>query len=179
MAVPATTIAAAVVILSTERLLLRRLQPADLESLYTLYRDPEVRKYFPDGTRTQQQTKEEIEWFVRGDPDHPELGLWATIDRHTGEFLGRCGLLPWHIEGAFEVELAFMIKKERWRQGLATEAARGIIRHASEILHMRRLVCLIMPGNAASSGVAKKVGMKFERELTAEFGPCHLHALDL
>jgi ribosomal-protein-alanine N-acetyltransferase len=168
-----------VVILSTERLLLRHFQPEDLEPLYALYRDPEVRKYFPDGTRTYQETEEELEWFVRGHPDDPELGLWAAIDRQTGEFLGRCGLLPWLIEGADEVELAFMIRKERWRQGLATEAARGIIRHASDVLHLRRLICLVMPGNAASIGVAKKVGMEFEREFTEHFGPCHLYALSL
>ncbi len=167
------------IILSTERLLLRHFEPEDVEPLYTLYRDPEVRRYFPDGTRTHQETKEELEWFVRGHPVHPELGLWATVDRHTGEFLGRCGLLPWHIEGTDEVELAFMIKKDRWRQGLATEAARGIIRHANEVLHLRRLVCLVMPGNEASTGVAKKVGMEFEREFTEEFGPCHLYALAL
>jgi len=168
-----------VVILSTERILLRHFQPEDLEPLYALYRDPEVRKYFPDGTRTHQETKEELEWFVRGHPDDPELGLWAAVDRRTGEFLGRCGLLPWIIEGADEVELAYMIKKERWRQGLGTEAARGIIRHASEVLRLRRLICLVMPGNAASMGVAKKIGMEFEREFTEDFGPCHLYALSL
>lgn len=167
------------IILSTERLLLRHFEPEDVESLYALYRDPEVRRYFPDGTRTLEETKEELEWFVRGHPDHPELGLWATVDRHTGEFLGRCGLLPWQIKGTDEVELAFMIKKERWRRGLATEAALGIIQHANEVLHLRRLICLVMPGNEASSGVAKKVGMEFERELTEEFGPCHLYALAL
>ena len=116
---------------------------------------------------------------MRGHPHRPELGLWATVDRHTGEFLGRCGLLPWHIEGTDEVELAFMIKKDRWRQGLATEAARGIIRHANEVLHLRRLVCLVMPGNEASIGVTRRVGMEFEREFTEEFGPCHLYALAL
>jgi ribosomal-protein-alanine N-acetyltransferase len=168
-----------VIVLRTERLLLRHFQSADLEPLYALYRDPEVRQYFPDGTRTHQETEEELRWFERGHPDHPELGLWATVDRRTGEFLGRCGLLPWHIEGANEVELAFMIRKERWRQGLATEAARGIIHHASAALHLRRLVCLVMPGNAASMGVARKVGMEFERELTEEFGPCHMYALAL
>jgi RimJ/RimL family protein N-acetyltransferase len=42
-----------------------------------------------------------------------------------------------------------------------------------------RLVCLVVPGNTASVGVAEKVGMSFEREFTDEFGPCHLYALAL
>jgi ribosomal-protein-alanine N-acetyltransferase len=167
------------VVLNTERLLLRHLVHADLEALYTLYRDPEIRKYYPDGTRNLQETKEELDWFLHGHPHHPELGLWATVERKTGEFLGRCGLLPWRIDNSDEVELAFMIKKERWRQGLATEAAHGIIKHAHEVLGLRRLICLVTPGNAASVGVAEKVGMSFEREYTDEFGLCHIYSLAL
>ena len=165
------------VVLNTTRLLLRHLEPDDLDPLYALYRDPDIRKYYPDGTRTYEETKEELEWFLHGHPRRPELGLWATVERKTGELLGRCGLLPWHIQGADEVELAFMIKKERWREGFATEAAHGIIKHAHEVLGLRRLVCLVMPGNAASTGVAEKVGMAFEREFTDELGLCHLYAL--
>lgn len=143
------------VVLNTKRLLLRRLELADLEPLWALYRDPEIRKYYPDGTRTLQETKEELEWFLHGHPHHAELGLWATVERKTGEFVGRCGLLPWRIEGADEVELAFMIKKERWREGLATEAAEGIIQHAREVLGLRRLVCLVMPGNGTAPRAAR------------------------
>lgn len=152
------------VVLTTERLFLRRFELEDLESLYALYRDPEIRKYYPDGTRTLMETKEELDWFIHGHPRYPELGLWATVERSTGEFLGRCGLLPWHIEGSDEIELAFRIKKERWREGFATEAAHGIIKYAEQALGLRRLVCLIMPGNGSSAGVAKKVGMSSERE---------------
>ena len=166
-------------VLNTKRLLLRHLEPEDLEPLYALYRDPEIRKYYPDGTRTLEETKEELDFFLHGHPRHRELGLWATVERDTGEFLGRCGLLPWHIQGSDEVELAFMIKKERWHEGFATEAAQGIIEHAREVLGLRRLVCLVMPGNVASAGVARKVGMSFEQEFTDEFGPCNLYALTL
>jgi len=72
-----------------------------------------------------------------------------------------------------------MIKKERWREGFAIEASRGIISHAHDVLGLRRLVCLVMPGNAASAGVAEKVGMSFEREFTDEFGACRLYSLAL
>ena len=44
------------VILNTERLLLRRFELGDLEPLFALYRDPEIRKYYPDGTRTYFKT---------------------------------------------------------------------------------------------------------------------------
>lgn len=151
----------------------------DLPALYALYRDPEIRQYFPDGTRTLEETREELEWFLAGHPRHPELGLWATIEKESGAFLGRCGLLPWTIEGKPEIELAFLIAKERWGEGLATEAAHGIIEHARTRLGLQRLICLITPGNERSTTVARKVGMSFERQYADEFGPCQIYAMPL
>jgi len=164
------------VILETKRLTLRHLEMGDLDALYRLYRDPQMRAYFPDGTRSLTETKEELEWFLHGHPDRPELGLWAAVERDTGAFLGRCGLLPMTIDGQAEVELAYMIDKARGGEGLATEAARGIVQHSRDQLGLRRLISLIMPGNAASTAVAIKAGMSFEREYKAEFGVCHIYS---
>jgi len=112
-------------ILETRRLILRRLQADDLDDLFALYRDPEIRRYFPEGTLTYEETKEELEWFLNGHPDHPELGLWATVQKQTDQFIGRCGLLPWTIEQRPEVEVAYLLGREFRGQGLATEAARA------------------------------------------------------
>ena len=166
-------------ILETPRLLLRHLELDDLEELFALYRDPEIRRYFPDGTRTFDQTREELEWFLKGHPKFPELGLWATVEKRSGAFLGRCGLLPWEIDGRHEVELAFLIDKARWSDGFATEVSHAIIDHARETLQIQRLICLITPGNAASVRVALKVGMSFEREHMDEFGLCHIYSMAL
>jgi ribosomal-protein-alanine N-acetyltransferase len=166
------------VVLSTERLTLRHLEPADLPALHALCRDPEVRRYFPDGTLTLGQTRAQPEWFRHGHPHHPSLGLWATIETRSSTFLGRCGLLPWTLDGVAEVELAFLIDRARWGEGLATEAARGIIQHAREVLRLSRLICLVMPGNEAAARVARKVGMRFEREHVDALGACWLFALD-
>jgi ribosomal-protein-alanine N-acetyltransferase len=166
-------------ILQTDRLTLRHLEPSDLDALAAMYRDPDVRRFFPDGMRTLEETRAELEWHRHGHPENPQLGLWATVERSSGTLVGRCGLLPWSIDGVPEVELAFLISKNRWGEGLATEAARGIVHYARETLGLGRLICLIMHGNDASSRVADKVGMTFEREYTDEFGPCRIYALNL
>jgi RimJ/RimL family protein N-acetyltransferase len=168
-----------VVILETPRLALRHLEPGDLDALFLLYRDAEIRRYFPDGTRTLEETRQELEWFQHGHPEFPRLGLWATVERSSGAFLGRCGLLPWEIEGKREVELAFLIAKSRWGEGLATEAALAIVDYARVQLGLRRLICLITPGNVASMRVATKVGMSFERAHDDELGLCHIYACSL
>ena len=170
-------------ILETDRLLLRRLIPDDLDSLHALYRDPEMRQYFPvegsspDRTLTYEETKEELEWFLNGHPRRPELGLWATILKENGAFIGRCGLLPWTLDGQEEVEVAYMIAKEHWRQGLGTEAARGIRDYAFGQLALSRLICMIYPENEASVRVATNIGMTLEKECIDEHGPFLVYSI--
>lgn len=162
-------------ILESERLRFRRLVPGDLDDLYALYRDPEMMRWIPEGTLTREQTREQLEFYLDGHPKNPAWGLWATILKSSGAFVGRCGLLHWTIEGREEVEVAFMIGREHWRRGLGSEAAAAIARHAFEQLRLARVVCLITPGNEASRGVALRIGMRHERDFTDEFGPAWLY----
>ena len=60
------------------------------------------------------------------------FGMWATIHKATGKFIGRCGLTPMDIEGRGEIEVGYMLAKEYWGQGLATEAALAILRYGFE-----------------------------------------------
>ena len=163
-------------LLDTKRLILRHLERSDLDSLFALYSDPEVRRYFPEGTLTYEETREELEWFLNGHPKHPELGLWATIHRESNQFIGRCGLLPWTIDGCLEVEVAFLLAKEYWEQGLGTEAAQAVLDYGFTRLHLPRLICLIDRDNIASIRVATKIGMTFEREGTDHKGPFLLYS---
>jgi ribosomal-protein-alanine N-acetyltransferase len=153
-------------LIETGRLGLRRLIPADLNALWALYQDPEITRYIPDAPRNFEETREELEWFVNGHPRFPELGLWATIERASGQFVGRCGLLPWTIDGQAEVEVAYTIARAHWGRGLATEAALAIRDYAFTHLNRARLVALIDPQNIASQRVAEKIGMRFERRVT-------------
>ena len=168
------------IILETQRLLFRRLVMDDLDALYALYSDQETRQYFPDGTDGTlnfEETKEELEWFLNGHPDQPELGLWATIHKESHEFIGRCGLLPWTIEERPEVEVAYLLDKRYWRQGLGTEAAQAIRDYALMQLHLSRLICMVDPDNQASRKVAMNIGMTLEKEMEDETGPFLLFSM--
>ena len=151
------------VILETPRLVLRHQVLADLDDLWALYQNPNLTRYIPDAPRSREEAQEELEWHMHGHPHHPELGLWATIHKETGKFIGRCGLLPWAIEEQYDVEVAYTLAQDFWGQGLATEAAHAILRYGFETLNLSRLICLIDPENIASQKVAEKIGMKWER----------------
>ena len=163
-------------ILETNRLLLRHLEPDDLDDLFALYMDPEVVRTIPDAPQTLAEAKEELDWFLHGHPRRPELGLWATIYKPTNQFIGRCGLLPWTIDGQDEVEVAYTIAPNYRGQGLGTEAAQAILDYGFNTLGFARLVCLIDEENVASIRVAEKIGMAFEKASRDEIGPFWLYA---
>ena len=152
-------------ILETNRLLLRHLLPSDLDNLYALYSDPEIRRYFPEGTLNYAETQQELEWHRNGHPDHPELGLWATIHKDTNQFIGRCGLIPWIIDEVLEVEVAYLLAKPYWNQGLGSEVAQALVRYGFEQLNLTRVIALIDPKHEASIRTAKSAGLVFDREI--------------
>lgn len=166
-----------VIILETKRLLLRRQMIEDLDDLWALYCDPEITRYIPDAPRSLAEAREELEWHMNGHPRFPELGLWATIYKETGKFIGRCGLLPWTIDGQNEVEVAYAIAQEYWGQGLATEAAQAILNYGFERLKLSRLISLIDAENTASQKVAEKIGLAFEKEGRDEVGPFLVYSI--
>ncbi len=149
----------------------------DLDALWALYCDPDITKFIPDAPRSYEEAREELEWHMNGYPQYPELGLWATIHKDSGKFIGRCGLLPWTIEGQHEVEVAYTLAQEYWGHGLGTEAAQGILEYAFDKLNLSRLICLIDAENTASQKVAEKIGMTFEREGRDELGPFWIYSV--
>lgn len=167
------------VIFETERLLFRRLVRDDLTALHTLYRDPEIRRFFPEGTLSLDDTRAELEWFLGGHPRHPELGLWAAIHKPDGAFIGRCGLLPWTIEGRLEIEIAYLLDRAYWGRGLGAEAARGLVRYGFEHLGLQRLIALIDADNVASVRTAESAGLQFERDLIHDDAPCRVYAVSV
>ena len=155
----------------TPRLLLRHLVPDDMGDLAALYADPEVMRFWPR-PYSREETRAELERLQAYYTEHG-FGLWATIHKPDGRFIGRCGLLRKTLEGAPELEVAYMIGHAYWGRGLATEAARAIAGHAFRELGPPRLVSYILPENLGSRSVAKKNGMQPVGE-TLHAGLLHL-----
>jgi [ribosomal protein S5]-alanine N-acetyltransferase len=167
-------------ILETPRLRLRQLNRGDVDALARLYADQDVRRYFPEGTLTYAETQEEVDWIIEKYYGVYGYGLWATIDKQTGAFIGRCGLIPWHLPdrpGMLEVEVAYLLDKAYWRQGLGTEAALAIRDYAFQQLQLPRLICMMYPQNVASHKVAVSMGMTLDREAEDEAGRYWIYSM--
>lgn len=142
--------------LVSERLLLRGWMPADADALRRIYADPETMRYIGDGATMPPERAWHAVAFLLGHWALRGYGMWAVTDRSTGEVLGRVGLH--NPEGWPGVELGWLLERDRWGRGLATEAARLAAAWAWETLDIDRVIHLIQPDNQASVRVAQKLG---------------------
>jgi len=157
--------------IETERLLLRPFTSADLDDWAgSIFADPEVTRYLPKRDTTPQQRAERALRFVQEHWDRHGYGLWAVIERTTGQFIGQSGLN--YLDETGEVEVDYALAKAYWGRGIATEVARASLRFGFEHLGLERIIGLAMPENIASRRVLECIGMSFVKDT-------HLFGLDL
>ncbi|HEV2617577.1 MAG TPA: GNAT family N-acetyltransferase [Candidatus Acidoferrales bacterium] len=151
------------IVLETERLILRHMRLEDLEALFATLGDPVTMKYYPHAFLREDVTR----WIERSVKSYEEngYGLYAMVLRETGTVIGDCGHARQEVEGRAEIEIGYHVQREHWRKGYATEAARGALAYGFETLHAKRLISLIRPENIPSRRVAEKMGMGIEKEV--------------
>jgi [ribosomal protein S5]-alanine N-acetyltransferase len=143
--------------LVTARLAFRRLTADDLDLLAALHGDPDVTRYL-GGVKTREEAAELLRTRVLAYYDqHPGLGVWATLDRHTGDCLGVHVLN--HIQGEDFIQVGFILRREAWGRGLATEGARALLDYGFTTLQLPQIVGITDLDNAASQRVLEKVGL--------------------
>jgi len=164
--------------LRTERLALRLLAADDLEDYAALYADPDVVRFIGDGKSATRE--ESAEWLERTLHRNAALG-WEmrTVRLHDGTFVGRCGVARHELDHGTVHEVGYILAREHWGRGYATEAATAVRDHALDALGLRRLVALVAVGNDASVRVAEKLGMAFEREVPFHGRTTRMYALEV
>ena len=152
-------------ILETERLLFRAHALEDLAPFCALEADPQVRRFVGGRPRTREEAEHRFrDRFLRPAPDR--LGLWATVFKPDGCYIGYCGVYPLVGEAGpipGEGALAFTLAPAYWGRGLATEAARAFVGFGLRELHLRRIVASVEVGNVASVRVIEKLGFALWR----------------
>jgi RimJ/RimL family protein N-acetyltransferase len=167
--------------LRTQRLRIRRLTMADLESCHILY----LETGWADPERSEADNRERrrawLEWTVRSYDEllaltQPPYGERAITFQHTGEFVGLVGLVPLLApfgqlpsfgaiaDSKFEpaVGMFWSIRPAHQRSGCASEAAAALATWALANLNLARLVAGTDRDNAASIGVMRRLGMRIE-----------------
>jgi RimJ/RimL family protein N-acetyltransferase len=140
--------------LETRRLLLRPISLDDLDEFLALHADPEVTAFiyaFDRAEAEERLRRDEREWQERGH------GMLAVLDRESGRFLGRAGLKHW--PQFDETELGWVLGRDAWGHGYATEAVRACIQWGFSELDVPYLTAMIAAANLRSIRVAERLGL--------------------
>jgi ribosomal-protein-alanine N-acetyltransferase len=129
---------------------------ADVPALWELWTDPDVRRYLWDDQVIPVERARALVADGVAAARASGLGLWTVRRRGAEEIVGFCGLLP---NTSGEVELLYGLAPACWGQGLATEAARAVLRHAFDDLRVACVVAATDPPNRASIRVLERLGM--------------------
>jgi ribosomal-protein-alanine N-acetyltransferase len=161
--------------LATARLRLRPCTTHDLDNLLHLWTDPEVRRYlFDDRVISREEAETRLRGGLASFHTHG-FGLWLAYRPGEAATVGFCAL---SLTGdPPEVELLYGIAPSAWGQGLATEAARAVLRHGFVELGLTRIVAGADVPNVASLRVLEKLGMTFTHRMRTEYGEVKYFAL--
>ncbi len=144
--------------LETERLMFRDWTATDLEPFHSLCADPSVMEFVGDGAPWSRERTEQFIGCAREMSRTLGFCRWPVIYKPSSAVIGFCGFVP-ASEGA---EIGWRLAKDSWGQGLATEAARAVLKHGFETLGFQRIVATVQSPNRASIRVVEKLGMKAE-----------------
>jgi RimJ/RimL family protein N-acetyltransferase len=158
--------------LATSRLTMRGWRDDDAGPYAEITADPEVMR-FMGGVLDLPQTWREIalftgHWVLRG------YGLWVV--EREGALIGRVGL--WQPAGWPGLEVGWLLAREAWGHGYATEAARASMAWAWSELGADRLISFIDAQNLASARVAERLGMRPVGEGELRGHPMVIHGID-
>nr|WP_262271054.1 GNAT family N-acetyltransferase [Microvirga sp. HBU65207] len=148
-------------ILSTPRLILREITPADLPDLHRIYGDRECMQFYP-APKSYPETEAWFQELAFDSYANHRFGLWAVIGRDSGDLIGDCGITLQTTPAVQEPEVGYHLWREFWHQGLATEAARACVRYGLDMLQMPRVVSITSPENLSSQRIAEKVHQRRE-----------------
>lgn len=147
----------------TARLRLRAFRQSDFETYAATMADPEVMRFLGDGGVASRQEAWRHLAMIAGHRTLKGFGHWAVEVKETETFIGRVGL--WYPEGWPDHEVGWVISRDAWGHGYASEAARQALDHAHGTLGLGHVISLITPGNRRSIRVAEKLGGTVERRI--------------
>lgn len=151
--------------IETARLILRPIRPEDFEPWAEAMTDVEVTRFIMGPQSRDVAWRSFVllawAWEMQG------LSVFSVVERSSGRWVGYVG--PKMLENWPGIELGWVIVREAWGQGYATEGAKAVIDWAFGKLDWTEVVHCISPDNQASQAVARKLGSTCR-------GPAHLPA---
>lgn len=141
--------------IETERLFLRGFQKEDAAFAISIWNNPEMGEYLPDEAMDEidEAYLKEIENLSENEVCCYMIAEFKDIH----ERVGTCSFIP--SEDGKVYDIAYCVHKKYWRNGYATEMARGMVNYAKK--HgASKVTVRVNKDNAASNAIVKKLGFE-------------------
>jgi ribosomal-protein-alanine N-acetyltransferase len=147
--------------LVTDRLIVRGLEPDDVQGIYRYMSQPDVTRYAIGGPHRQLSDSEHyVQSLTHAYKDNIS-GVWCIEKRDDRRLIGTAGFESWHPDHA-RGEIGYSIVPDLWRQGYMCEALKAVVKYAFETLGFNRLEAITHPENVGSGRLLEK--LRFTRE---------------
>jgi ribosomal-protein-alanine N-acetyltransferase len=144
--------------LETQRHVLRKIAPDDLQDIFAYASDPEVTQHLRWGPhKTQSETRAYLDQVLL-EYQTGQDGPWGMEYRDSGRIIGSIHLMAISAQHR-KAEIGFVLARTYWNQRLATEALRRVLAYCFETVGLNRLEGLCLVENHAAKRVLEKVGM--------------------
>ena len=158
-------------VLETERLLLRPLEPADLDVIWADISDPEISRYMAWEAHTDRA---QTMYFLKNEQARREAGkgiTWAIFkDNSFCGIFSIIGIVRSHRALTYnKAELAYWLGRKYQGQGIMTEAGRRVLQFAFQELGLHKIFVSHFSINKASENLIKRLGFRYVGEQRAEF----------
>jgi ribosomal-protein-alanine N-acetyltransferase len=147
--------------LVTPRLVLREFTDDDFAAVHAYGSDPQVTRWTVFGPNTEADTRGFLQQAQasRSERSRRTFDLAITL-RNGGEVIGGCGLHRTDV--ADEAFIGYVLRRDCWGLGHATETARALLGFGFETLGLHRIFAECHPANQASARVLEKLGLRRE-----------------
>ena len=154
-------------VLETGRLVLRRLEESDFDAWTAVLGDPEVMYAYEHGFSADEVRQ----WIDRQKERYAAygFGLWAAVEKASGELIGDCGITMQDWCGREVPEIGYHLRRDKWHQGFAIEAAIACKEYAFTVLGFREIYSIIRENNLPSQRVALRNGMSVRGSFTKHY----------
>lgn len=148
--------------LSTERLVLRTLLPADAEAMFAYRSDPEVSRFQNWAPAEVEEIRTFIQELAAMEPGTP--GSWYQIGIARKDSEALIGDIGIHVSAADsrQAEFGITLAPALQGKGLASEALHALFHYLFSELRLHRVTGSVDPRNTASMALLARAGMRQE-----------------
>ena len=148
-------------IITTPRIVLRWISEDDIGSLYEIFSDPQVMRYWSTVPLPNREAAAELQREIAESNESNSILKWGLALRDSNTVIGTTTLFHLNLDNG-RAEIGYAMGRAHWGKGYMNEALNALVSHAFEVMDLRRLEADVDPRNLASIRTLEKLG--FQRE---------------